>query len=726
MFRQEVHVLSAELEPRPPWVIGELYISGVGVALGYWRDAQRTAARFLSHPVLGRIYRTGDLGRLLPDGNIEFLGREDAQVKLRGHRIELGEIEAALAQHPEVQQSAAVIRDDRGERRLVAYVVPREVAPPGLEALRAHLAARLPEYMIPTAIVSLAELPLSSNGKVDRARLPAPERTEPAASAADEPRTELEALLQRIMGEVLGLPRVGLQDNFFELGGDSVLGIQLLARAARAGVRLNARQLFENPTIAELAQVSVPMAPGAPAQDSEEAEALLSPIQRWFFEQEFAQPHHWNQAVMVALRREVEPRHLERALGRLMERHGALRSRFERRGSEWVQRVVPWTGAAVLDVADLRGLSVDEARVRRQQLTEEPQASLSLEHGPLLRVTLFQHAPPEPTLVLFVIHHLVVDGISWRVLLEELELLLSAATDGADLVSVEPGPPSVPFHRATERLQTLARSDEAREAADWWLQLPWSQVSPLPVDIPGGRNTVASARRLVLTLSTEETEALLRQVPEAAGARVEELLLSALVHALTEWTGSSVALIDRETHGRELVFEDLDVSRTVGWFTALHPVVLTRDRSGGWGEALASIQDQLRRVPLHGLPYGLLRYLRGEEELASRLAALPKAQVSFDYLGQADGVVRGSRWFQWSHEPAGTTRSPHGHRRDLLEVLGIVADGQLRILWIYSEAVHRPETVERLAASFSEALRSLIATCSGGGHRLPEHERALR
>ncbi|HYH97666.1 non-ribosomal peptide synthetase [Hyalangium sp.] len=709
MLRQQVHVLSAELGPRPPWAIGELYISGVGVALGYWRDGEKTAARFLSHPVLGRIYRTGDLGRLLPDGNIEFLGREDAQVKLRGHRIELGEIEAALGQHPEVHQAAAVIRDDRGERRLVAYVVPREAARPELAALQAHLEARLPEYMVPAAIVSLAELPLSGNGKVDRARLPAPERAEPSGSALEEPRTELEALLQRIWGEVLGLPRVGLQDNFFDLGGDSILGIQVLAHAARAGVRLSARQIFEHPTVAELAQVALPVAPGLPEQGSAESEALLTPVQRWFFEQEFAQSHHWNQAVIVALRQEVEPSHLERALARLMERHGALRSRFERRGSERVQRVVPGAGAAVMDVIDLRGLGDDEARARRLELTEERQASLSLEQGPLIRVTLFQHAPPVPALVLFVIHHLIVDGISWRVLLEELELLLSAVTDGADLTSFEPGAPSAPLSRATERLQAYARSEEAGAAADGWLQLPWSQVSPLPVDRPGGRNTVASSRRLVMTLSEEETEALLRQVPQVSGARVEELLLTALVHALTEWTGSSAALVDRETHGRELIFEDLDVSRTVGWFTALHPVVLTRDKSSGWGEALASIQEQLRRVPLHGLAYGLLRYLRGDAGLTSRLAALPKAQVSFDYLGQVDAVVRGSRWFQWSHESTGTTRSPHGHRRDLLEVLGIVAEGQLRVTWVYSEAVHHPATLERLAASFSEALRALIS-----------------
>lgn len=709
MLRQDVHVLSAQLEPCPPWVIGELYISGVGVALGYWHDAGKTAARFLSHPVLGRIYRTGDLGRLLPDGNIEFLGREDAQVKLRGHRIELGEIEAALAQHPELLQSAAVIRDDRGERRLVAYAVPREGARPVLEALRAHLEARLPEYMVPAAIVLLAELPLSANGKVDRARLPAPEPTGSSTSAADEPRTELEALLQRLWGEVLGLPRVGLQDNFFELGGDSVLAIHLLAHAARAGVRLGARQIFEHPTVAELARVARPLAPEPSEQGGAEGEALLTPMQRWFFEQEFAQPHHWNQAVIVALRQEVEPSHLERALGRLLERHGALRSRFERRGNEWVQRVVPWAGEPVLDVVDLRGSSEDEARARRLELTEERQASLSLEHGPLLRVTLFQHAPPSPTLVLFVIHHLVVDGISWRVLLEELELLLSAAADGAELSRFEPGPSSVPFRRATERLQAHARSEETGAAADGWLQLPWSHVSPLPVDHPDGRNTVASARRLVLTWSEEETRALLRQLPEASGAGVEEHLLTALVHALTEWTGGSAALIDRETHGREPIFGDLDVSRTVGWFTALHPVVLTRDRSAGWGEALASIQQQLQRIPLHGLPYGALRYLRGDTALASRLAALPKAQLSFDYLGQADGVVHGSRWFQWSWESTGTTRSPQGLRRDLLEVLGIVADGQLRVTWIYSEAVHRPETVERLAASFSEALRALIS-----------------
>ncbi len=617
MLRHQVHVLAPDLEPRPPWVIGEFYISGVGVALGYWRD---------------------------------------------------------------------------GERRLVAYVVPREEARPSLEALRVHLEARLPEYMVPAAFISLAALPLSANGKVDRARLPAPERIGSGVSASDAPRTETEALLQRIWQDVLGVP-VGIRDNFFELGGDSILGIQVLAHAARAGVRLTARQILERPILAELAQVARPELPGLPSQSHEEPEALLTPMQRWFFEQGFAQPHHWNQAVIVALRQEVELRHLERALGRLVERHGALRSRFERRGSEWVQRVVPWEGTVAFDVVDLRGLSEDEARTRRLALTEERQANLSLEQGPLLRVTLFQQAPP---LLLFVIHHLVVDGISWRVLLEELELLLS---------STEPGPASVSFSRATERLQAYARSQEVAAAADWWLQLPWSQVAPLPVDNPGGDNTVASARRLVTTLSAEETEALLRRT----SARVDEVLLTALVHALTEWTGGAAALIDLESHGREAIFEDLDVSRTVGWFTALHPVVLTRKGT------LASIQEQLRRVPRRGLPYGLLRYMRSDAELASRLAALPEAQISFDYLGQVDAVVRGSRWFQWSQESTGTTRSPRGQRRDLIEVLAIIAEGRLRVTWVYSEAVHRPETLKRLARSFSEALQELLSPCPSRG-----------
>ncbi|MDC0714166.1 amino acid adenylation domain-containing protein [Stigmatella sp. ncwal1] len=710
MANQGVYVLDEHFTPRPVWAVGELYIGGVGVARGYWRDSVRTEQRFLDHPELGRLYRTGDLGRLLPDGHIEFLGREDTQIKLRGHRIELGEIEATLLRHPRVAEAVATVFTEQGDRRLVAYVIAREGGEaPTEERLREHVAATLPAYMVPTRLTFLESLPLTANGKVDRNRLSAP--VPPRSEASAKPRTEKEEALSQIWQEVLGAPGVGLEANFFELGGDSILAVQVVARAARAGLRLSVRQFFQHPTIASLAAVVESCAPKAEAEEEFDGEVPLTPIQRWFFERDFADPHHWNQALLLEWRRPVSPAALRQALAALLEHHAALRMRFHQEQGRWVQVQAPWSGEVAFDQMDLSALAGAEQEARLQEVAAERQASLSLEQGPVLRATLLNRGPGQAPLFLLIVHHLVVDGISWRILLQDLQVALEQIEASPRGAALALGPRTASLRSWAKRLREHAQSTEVAEAASYWLSLPWQKVRGAPVDHPGGDSTVASARRVELLFTPEETQVLLHGAPRVCSARVDDLLLTALAHAMARWTGSPAVHFELEGHGREPLFEDMDVSRTVGWFTSLYPVLLDLGGCQSPREELQSIQEQLRQIPGRGVPYGLARYLRGEEGLARRLSALPKAEVSFDYLGQTDAMAAGA--LAWTRLPAGPTRSPRGRRRDRVEVIGVVAGGQLHVTWTYSIGLHETATMTRLSDDFARSLRVLLAECGG-------------
>src|SRR6185295_10479961 len=300
------HVLDPAFSPSPIGVPGALFIAGPVLASGYANEPALSADKFVPDPFGGEpgavMYRTGDRARYLPDGNLEFLGRLDFQVKIRGFRIELGEIESVLAEHSGVAQAVAAAREDSpGDRRPVAYVVPADGAPePAAQELRAFVHARLPEYMVPSAFVALAAIPLTENGKVDRKALPAPDAARRAGGADyAPPASAAESLLARIWGELLGLDRVSVHDNFFELGGDSILSIQIISRAGQAGLHLTARQVFQHQTIAELAAVAESAPTVRAEQGAVTGAAPLTPVERWFFEQELPAAHHWNQSLLL-------------------------------------------------------------------------------------------------------------------------------------------------------------------------------------------------------------------------------------------------------------------------------------------------------------------------------------------------------------------------------------------------------------------------------------------
>ncbi len=737
-------VLDAHLNLAPIGVAGEMYVGGAGVARGYLDRPELTAERFIPDPYSqepgARLYKTGDLARYLADGDLEYLGRIDHQVKIRGFRIELGEIEAVLAQHPAIREAVVLAQDSTGsdrlqQKRLVAYLVAKQGEAPSVSELRDFLKVKLPEYMVPAAFVMLDALPLTENGKLDRRALPAPDTARPELGRDYiAPRNETEAMLAQVWASVLGLERVGIHDNFFELGGDSILSIQIIARANQAGLRLTPKQIFQYQTIAELAAVAA-STPAIEAEQGLVTGALpLVPIQHWFFEQELPDPHHWNQAILLEVKQALEPALLERAVEQLLIHHDALRLRFTQEESGWRQTIIAPDGRVPFSLIDLSKLPEAEQKLAIETRSAELQASLNLAEGPLLRVALFDLGPGKSARLLIIIHHLAVDGVSWRILLEDLQTCYQQLSRGEQM---RLPPKTTSFKRWAERLVEYAQVSTVKEEQSYWLDAARTRTPQLPVDYPGGVNTEASAQSVVVSLSVEETTALLQEVPEAYRTQINDVLLAALAQAFSEWTGERHLLIHLEGHGREDIFDDVDLSRTVGWFTTIYPVLLEvprkpatsqgsrragEQRSRGTegnpliprfdpGELLKSVKEQLRRIPNRGIGYGLLRYLSQDPEVSEKLRTLPRAEVSFNYLGQLDQVLPAGSPFAPARSSSGPVHSPRGSRYHLLEISGRSFGGCLQLSWRYSENLHRRSTIERLAESFLEALRAIIVHC---------------
>ncbi len=664
-----------------------------------------TAARFIADPFVprdgARLYKTGDRARYLPDGNIHLIGRVDQQVKLRGFRIELGEIEAVLRACDGVHDAVACIREDReGGPRLVAYVVP-EGAFPGVSAVRGYLKERVPEYMVPAAVVVMERLPLTANGKVDRGALPAPEGVRPElATAYVAPRTAVEEELARIWGEVLGLERVGVADNFFELGGDSILSIQIIARARQAGWQITPQQLFQQQTVGELAAVAVPLQAVAEAEAAVTGDVPLLPVQAWFFEQAFSEAHHFNQAVLLPLPPGTALGALRAALAAVAAHHDALRLRFSETATGWRGSCAA-TAVAVCEEWDLTGMTGAVQAAAEQAAMARVQGSLDLAAGPLTRMAVLRRGAAGDRL-LWVVHHLAVDGVSWRILLEDLQTALGQGARGEAVVL--PARTSS-IRRWGERLQAYAQNAAGGDAAYWRGQQ--TTDAPLPRDLDGGANTVAAERTLVVELDEEETRGLLQEVPALWHTQINDALLTALLETYAAWTGRAALRIDLEGHGREDLFAGVDVSRTVGWFTSIFPVWLHREGAGDLAATLRGVKEQLRAIPTRGLSYGVLRYL-GPPQLREQLAG-PRAAISMNYLGQfAPGTRPAPLVTDADAAATGPLRSPRAQRAYLLEINAAVLGGRLRVYWTYSTAYHTAATIERLAAGFLDTLRALI------------------
>ncbi|MBX9257862.1 SDR family NAD(P)-dependent oxidoreductase [Desmonostoc muscorum CCALA 125] len=522
------------------------------------------------------------------------------------------------------------------------------------------------------------------------------------------PRNEIEQIIANIWQEVLGFEQVGIYDNFLELGGDSLLSIQVTARANKAGLRLNNQHLFEYPTVAELAEVATRTQSVLSEQGLIQGEIALTPIQHWFFEQNLVDKYHWNQAILLEVQQPIVPGLLAQAIQYLLGHHDALRLRYVENESG-VQQIntlpdefVPFVQIDLSAVPDLLQESAFESAAN------ELQASLNLLSGPILQVALFDLGTQQPQRLLFVIHHLAVDVGSWRILLDDLETAYQQLNEGK---TIKLPAKTTSFKQWAERLIKYAKSTELQWEEVYWLSASRESVSPLPVDYPQGANTVASAETISITLSVAETQTLLEEVTVAYRVQMEEILLFALRQVISKWTGTESLLVDLEGNGREVIFDDIDVSRTVGWFTNIAPAFLDLEETYQPGEALKLVKEQLRNFPNQGLGYGVLRYLSDDLIITEKIRLLQPAEIIFLYLGNLEETLPKSPLWKLSQKSFGHIVSLQAKRSHLLEINGLIADNKLKLDWTYSKNMHRAETVKQLTEDFIETLRSLINNC---------------
>ncbi|MET0592282.1 MAG: amino acid adenylation domain-containing protein [Polyangiaceae bacterium] len=698
-------ILDTDGQPVPEGVTGELYLGGVGLSRGYLRRPDLTAERFVPDPwgaPGARLYRTGDRARYRSDGTVEYVGRVDEQVKLRGYRIELGEIETELLAHEDVAEAVALIREAGAARQLIAYAVPRSSASRGDlgHRLRERLVRALPDYMVPSAIAVIERMPRTPSGKIDRRALP--DITLPKPNYRD-PSSESERALAAIWREVLQVPRVGATDHFFELGGDSILSLQIVSRARKAGLRLSPRDVFAHPTLEAMARVAgaIEHEPDVLGASPVEGDVALLPIQKAFFEEAGADHHWYNQGVLLTARRKIAPASLARALDAVLEHHDSLRLRFHAVHGKWSQRYAPKSA-----VHGIEALSERDAPSAGEldRIIDEAQRSLHVEKGPLFRAVLIGLGDGSQRLLL-VAHHLVVDGVSWRILLEDLESAYR---------SVESEQPprfaarSSSYQAWATALQTAAESAALQNEIHDWENACATVVREPRRDFDVERAVRADAVTLTSILDADRTERLLRVAPAAYRTQIDELLVAALALAVSQWTGDSRVAIELEGHGREDIAPGIELARTVGWFTTIYPVQL--QTFPDLAATLLETKEHLRHVPSGGIGFGVLRYL-ATDALRSRIAALPRPRITFNYLGQFDSSAARSELFNPAREDVGHFQSPGAPLANWIEINAAIHDGRLSVRWTFARTMFRAETVQSVMDGYRDELEKIVEHC---------------
>ncbi len=712
----QLYLLDSYLTPVPYGIAAELYIGGPQVSLGYQQQPALSAEKFLPDPFSGqpgaRMYRSGDLARRRADGSIEFIGRQDKQIKIRGFRVELGEIEANLKSDPAIAEAAVVALEQGSSKRLVAYLVLGMQGHHYTEqALKQRLATKLPDYLIPSAFVLLDKLPLTTNGKLDQRALPPPsiDITSPAHVV---PASALEHQLVKIWQDVLKLPVIGIDDNFFMLGGDSILSLQIISRATRIGIGLSVKQLFLHQTIRKLASVATSVQHLQAEQKAYVGAFSLNPIQRWFFQNDPANVNHFNQAQLLNINASLTDRQLSAVFEALSRQHDMLRSRYAKNGQDIEATVLPDTQAVDFLSINLSHLQGQPQRAALEKEALLAQQGLSIAEGPLWLARRF-YMGNGPDRLLWIIHHLAVDGVSWRILFEDLEAGLKQITQGQP-IAFFPKTASLPLW--SDRLIRHATTAQMMLELDYWRIQAKAAQQPLPYDYPlvtAHDNTLSSINTVDSTLPAAVSTALLTEATHFYRAQINDLLLAALLLTFTRWTHNDQLQITLEGHGREDLFEDVDLSRTVGWFTSGFPVILQSDAISGMPAAklahlVRDIKELLRAVPHHGIGFGVLRYLHPDPLVGEALAPAGRIPVSFNYLGQFKDSDTHQFLLDEAPESTGRAQSPLGLRNAEIEINGAYHKGALQFTWSFSDRLHLPSTIQRLANHFQESLKSLM------------------
>ncbi len=711
-----VYVLDALGYPVPAGVPGELCASGPGVARGYVNRPALTAGQFVPDPygpAGSRYYRTGDLVRRRPDGNLDFLGRIDDQIKVRGYRIEPGEIQAVLVGHPGIRAAVVAARGDNPAGvKLVAYCVPVTAGAtedfPAAAELAAHCAERLPDYMVPAAFVPIETIPLTVNGKLDKRALPAPDRASLWSGREYVPlRTETERQLAGIWSHVLGVGRVGADDRFFDLGGDSMMVLRAMSQAREIGLPLTLRMLYQHGSIAELAD-AVDSALGQPGGRGDGSGDLrLTPFQRVVARLAGRVPDHQQVRLLVAA--DVDARAIAGALRAAVAGQEAIRPRTVVSGGRGRRAAGAAAGSAVaLIQVDVGACADDKLAVAVDEAAAEAGGRLDLAAGPVICAVLVRGGAARPAQLIIAAHEVVVDRASWPVLLADLQIAYDQLAAGLDAALPAP---TASFRVWAGRLAEWAASAELTGQAHYWLSR--APHPPLPTDHADGANTVASERKLSLTLPAVLTAGLLKQ------RRPQEVLLAALAAVLARWTGADRLLVDVEGRPQRARFDDIDLSRVAGPFAHRFPLAVWVPPRLAARAVLRSVREQVRAVPDEGLGYGLLRYLPADPDLAEAIARLPAPQVRFGSIDGRAAWPAGAMPAESAHpftvERIAAVRDPAAAREHLLEVEAVLEATRIQLTWTYSVAIHDGATAGRLVADYVAELTGLVDACREAG-----------
>ncbi|MCY8881064.1 amino acid adenylation domain-containing protein [Bacillus spizizenii] len=686
---------------QPVGVAGELCIAGDGLARGYLNRPELTAEKFVKNPFSAgeRMYRTGDLARWLPDGNIEYLGRIDHQVKIRGYRIETGEVEAALFHIPSIQESIVLAQEINEEISLCAYYTANDTLTAG--ELREHLSRQLPSYMIPAYFIQLKAMPLTLNGKIDRRALPSP-RENLTGMDYTAPRTELEKILAATWESVLGLERVGVSDHFFELGGDSIKSIQVSSRLYQAGYKFEIKHLFKYPTISELVPYVEPVTRVA-EQGEIKGPAFLTPIQHWFFDQRYPDLHHYNQAVMLYWKEGLNVPMLREVMRKIVEHHDALRMVYvpAKHGYEARNRGIDEGDLFSLEMFSL--LEENNVAQTIETLSNEIQQSIQLAEGPLIKLGLFQCQDGDHLLI--VAHHLVIDGVSWRILIEDIAAAYEQLLNGE---AIQLPKKTDSYLLWAEQLKRYAESPEFEMKNQYWFQHEHIPLPKLPKDNEQEIGLAEDRETIIVQWTAEETERLLKNAHRAYTTEMNDLLLTGLGIAIHRWTGHEDILIHLEGHGRESIIPDLDISRTVGWFTSQYPVFLPIKADHDISQRIKTVKEHLRKIPQKGIGYGIIKYLSDHRE-DREFTGQP--EISFNFLGQFDQDLQNGS-IEVSPYSSGKIASDKHPLTYALDINGMISNGRLSLAISYCGKQYHKETMETCADLLKSSLRQVIEHCT--------------
>jgi len=701
----EIFILGSHGHVVPFGVVGELCIGGPGVARGYLNNAALNDEKFISHPATPekRIYKTGDLARFRSDGNIEFLGRNDQQVKIMGYRIEPSEIEDRLNRYAHIKEACVIAAQDHtGHTYLKACLVAHDQI--DLDDLRKDLSASLPVHMVPSRYALLQGMPRLVSGKIDRKALLDVGEVDENSNQIDAtpPRTRTEETLLEAWQHVFGRSDIGIHHDYFELGGDSIRAIQLLSQLYKSGLSLQIKDLFDNPSVAKLAPFITQ--DHFVEEDDITGEAVLGPIQHRFFDKFSTNPNWFNHALLLHAHERLDVQAMEQAVQALVQQHDAFRLKFHQTpDGVWHQEFCETTNGFKFQTIELDKKQDENRQILRQ--ANQAHTGLDLTNGPLAKAILLQGAKQDH--ILLVIHHLIIDGVSWRILLEDL-------TQAYRNINAKQ---TISLPRKTHSLKhwgnalaQYAQSDALKKEIPYWHRIRQADVCPFPVEIPSPHNRLCDLESCTVSLNSKETKTLMGEVNNAFHTSAEEILLVALARALKNWKGLEKTIVMLEGHGRSPALKNSDISRTLGWFTSLYPVLLDLSHTTKTDQQIKTIKETLRQIPNKGFGYGVLSYL-SQDGLGRDPAFDQRCHITFNYLGHFKNA-QGTPLFDISTDNTGTAIAPSAKRTSNLDIGAIVMDDRLEITLSYSRHRYLKSTMEDLLQTLHEEIDKLIAFCS--------------